>query len=144
MPTTVRLLLAVLFVLAGTALVATAVLGARSRLPRNRWAGVRTAASFASAPAWVSANRVAAAPLGAAGAVLLLAGLTLLGGPDAVLAWVVTGVGVVGGLVLGGVAGALGDKAAQLETASRQEQPAGCTGSCAGCDLVAGCRPRNG
>ncbi|GAA4541841.1 SdpI family protein [Pseudonocardia xishanensis] len=144
MPTTLRLVLAVLFLLAGIALVAVAVLGARSRLRRNGWIGVRTAATLDSAPAWVSANRVAAPPLGAAGAVALLAGLTLVAGPAPVLAWIVTGVGVVGSLVLTGIGGALGDRAAQLETASRAEapQPAGCAGTCAGCDLVAGCRPQ--
>ncbi|WP_181781450.1 SdpI family protein, partial [Pseudonocardia pini] len=68
MPTTLRLVLAVLFLLAGLALVAVAVLGARSRLRRNRWLGVRTASTLASAASWVSANRVAAPPLGAAGA----------------------------------------------------------------------------
>jgi len=142
-PTTLRLVLAVLFVLAGLTLVAVAVLGARSHLRRNRWLGVRTAATLESAPAWVSANRVAAPPLGAAGAVSLLAGLTLVAGPSTVLAWIVTAVGVVGSLVLAGVGGALGDRAAQLETASRAvDQPAGCAGTCAGCDLVAGCRPQ--
>ncbi|MCE3553537.1 SdpI family protein [Pseudonocardia sp. RS11V-5] len=142
MPATLRLVLGVLFVLAGVALVTVAVLGARSRLPRNRWAGVRTAATLESAPAWVSANRVAAPPLGAAGAVCLFAGVVLLAGPSAVLGWIVTVVGVVGALVLAGVGGALGDRAGRIETATRAAESAagGCTGSCAGCDLVAGCR----
>lgn len=143
MPTTLRLVLGVLFVLVGVALLGVALLGARSRLPRNRWAGVRTARTLESTAAWVSANRVAAPPLGAAAAICLVAGVMLVAGPPAALAWVVTGVGVVGGLALTGVGGALGDRAAQLETASRtEEQPAACTGSCAGCDLVAGCRPQ--
>jgi uncharacterized membrane protein len=135
--------LAVLFLVAGIALVAIAVLGARSRLRRNRWAGVRTAATLESAPAWVSANRVAAPPLGAAGGIAVLAGITLLAGPPTALAWVVTAVGVVGAFALAGIGGALGDRAAQLETASRtaDEQPSACAGTCAGCDLIAGCRP---
>ncbi|MEU7811888.1 SdpI family protein [Pseudonocardia sp. NPDC049154] len=143
MPATLRLVLGVLFVLAGVALVTVAVLGARSALPRNRWAGVRTAATLESAPAWVSANRVAAPPLAAAGAVCLFAGVVLLAGPSAVLGWIVTAIALVGALVLVGIGGALGDRAARIETATRAteaEADNGCTGSCAGCDLVAGCR----
>ncbi|SDF51174.1 SdpI family protein [Pseudonocardia oroxyli] len=143
MPTILRLVLAVLFLLVGIALVAIAVLGARSALRRNRWVGVRTAATLESAPAWVSANRVAAPPLGAAGGIALLAGITLVAGPPTALAWVVTAVGLVGAFVLAGIGGALGDRAAQLETASRAAEPqaAACAGTCAGCDLIAGCRP---
>ncbi|MCE0765908.1 SdpI family protein [Pseudonocardia kujensis] len=145
MPATLRLVLGVLLVLAGVALVTVAVLGARSMLPRNRWAGVRTAATLESAPAWVSANQVAAPPLGAAGAVCLFAGVVLLAGPPAALGWIVTAIGVVGALVLAGIGGALGDRAGRIETATRAAEAAagpagGCTGSCAGCDLVAGCR----
>jgi hypothetical protein len=141
-PATLRLVLGVLFVLAGVALVTVAVLGARSMLPRNRWAGVRTAATLESAPAWVSANRVAAPPLAAAGAVCLFAGVVLLAGPAAVLGWIVTAIAAVGSLVLAGIGGALGDRAGRSETATRAAESAdgGCTGSCAGCDLVAGCR----
>lgn len=143
MPTTLRLVLAVLFLLAGVAFVAVAVLGGRSRLRRNRWAGVRTAATLESAAAWVSANRVAAPPLGAAGGIALLAGLTLVASPPSALAWVLTAVGVLGAFVLAGIGGALGDRAAQLETASRAAEPAAtaCAGTCAGCDLIEGCRP---
>jgi uncharacterized membrane protein len=141
-PATLRLVLGVLFVLTGVALVTVAVLGARSRLPRNRWAGVRTAATLESAPAWVSANRVAAPPLAAAGAVCLFAGVVLLAGPSEVLGWIVTVIALVGALGLAGVGGALGDRAGRIETATRAAEAAesGCTGSCAGCDLVAGCR----
>jgi uncharacterized membrane protein len=145
-PATLRLVLAALFVFAGIALAVIAVLGARSKLRRNRWVGVRTASTLENAAAWVSANRVAAPPLAAAGGIALVAGVTLLAGPPSVLAWVVTAVAVLGGVALAGIGGALGDRAAQLETASRAAgaQPAGCTGSCAGCDLVAGCRPGAG
>jgi uncharacterized membrane protein len=141
-PTILSLVLGVLFLVTGAALVAIAALGARSRLDRNRWAGIRTAHTLESRAAWVSAHRVAAAPLGAAGAVCVVAGIVLVTGP-AVVGWVVAGVGLVGTLVLAAVGGALGDRAAQLETASREPEPVGCTGSCAGCDLVAGCRPQN-
>ena len=47
--------------LAGVLLVTVAVLGARGRLPRNRWIGVRTPVTLASDAAFALANRVAAA-----------------------------------------------------------------------------------
>ena len=55
MPTTLRIVLGVLLVLIGATLVAIAVLGGRARLPRNRFAGVRTRSSLDSGPAFVAA-----------------------------------------------------------------------------------------
>ena len=80
---------------------------------------------------------MAAAPLGAAGIVALLGGVTLVvGGPGPVV-WTVLVVATAGMLGLTGIGGALGDRAA-----ARVDAPAsGCAGTCAGCDLVAGCRP---
>ncbi|MYW71290.1 SdpI family protein, partial [Pseudonocardia sp. SID8383] len=78
MPTTLRLLLAALLLLAGVVLVVLAVLGATGRLPRNRFAGVRTADSLRTADAFAIANRVAAPPVGAAGAIALVGGTVLL------------------------------------------------------------------
>lgn len=139
MPTTLRLVLGVLLVLTGLVLVAVAVLGARARLPRNRFAGVRTRASLHSGPAFVAANRVAAPLLGAAGLIGLVGGGALLAGPPAVLAWLFAAVSVLAALVLTGLGGALGDRAAAALVA---EAPAAgsCGGACTGCDLVAGCR----
>ncbi len=77
MPVTLRLVLAALLLLTGLALVTVAALGARARLPRNRFAGVRTRASLHSGPAFVAANRVAAPLLGAAGAIALVGGAAL-------------------------------------------------------------------
>ncbi|MDN5930575.1 MAG: SdpI family protein, partial [Pseudonocardia sp.] len=62
MPLVPRLVIAALLVLAGLVLLAVAVLGARGRLRRNRWVGVRTAETLASEAAFAVANRVAAAP----------------------------------------------------------------------------------
>ena len=60
MPVTVRLVVGSALVLVGLALVVVAALGARSVLRRNRWVGVRTAATLASETQFVAANRAAA------------------------------------------------------------------------------------
>lgn len=139
MPLTLRLILGSLLVLAGVALVAVAVLGARSRLRRNAWVGVRTASTLLSEAAFTVGNRAAAAPAGAAGAVAVVGGTVLLAGAGGALAWVVLAVTVIGVLVLAGTAGAVGDRAAAT-VAPPVAAPSACAGSCAGCDLVAGCR----
>ena len=138
MPTPVRLVLGCALLLAAAGLITVAVLGGSGRLRRNPWAGVRTGRTLASDEAFALANRVAAAPLGAAGAVALVGGAVLLaGGPDAV-AWTVLVVATAGMLGLTGLGGALGDRAALRAPAPAA---ASCAGVCAGCDLVAGCRP---
>lgn len=132
-----RLVLGCALLLAAVALIAVAVLGARGRLPRNRWAGVRTRRTLASDEAFTLANRVAAAPLGAAGVVALLGGGAVLAGGPLGVTWVVLVVATAGMLGLTGLGGALGERAA-----ARMPAPASaCAGVCAGCDLVAGCRP---
>ncbi len=137
---TLRLVLGVLLVLVGAALIAVAVLGGRARLPRNRFAGVRTRSSLHSGPAFVAANKVAAPLLGAAGAVGVVGGAVVATGPPVVLAWVVTGVSVPAVLLLSALGGALGDRAAAALVAE-SPGPQTCGGACTGCDLVAGCRP---
>ena len=77
MPLTLRLVLATLLFLVGLILVVVAVLGARARLRRNRWIGVRTPHTLASEAQFVAGNRAAALPVGAAGAVALVGGLLL-------------------------------------------------------------------
>jgi SdpI/YfhL protein family len=132
-----RLVLGCALLLAAAALLAVAVLGARGRLPRNPWAGVRTRRTLASDEAFVLANRVAAAPLGAAGAVALVGGAVVTAGGPAAVTWTVLVVATAGMLGLTGVGGALGDRAV-----ARMPAPeSACAGTCAGCDLVAGCRP---
>jgi hypothetical protein len=136
-PTPVRLVLAGAFLLAAAVLLTIAVLGALGRLRRNPFAGVRTLGTLASDEAFTIANRVAAAPLGAAGIVALLGGVTLVIGGSGPVVWTVLVVATAGMLGLTGIGGALGDRGA-----ARVEAPAsGCAGTCAGCDLVAGCRP---
>ncbi len=140
MSPTLRLILATLLVLVGTVFVVVAVLGARSRLRRNRWIGVRTPATLASEPAFATGNSAAAAPAGAAGAIAVVGGAVLFSGADGVLGWVVLGVSLVGTVVLAGVGGLVGDRAAAA-VAPPSPFSAACAGTCAGCDLVVGCRP---
>jgi SdpI/YfhL protein family len=138
-PHSLRLVLGALLVLVGLALITVAVLGGRRRLPRNRFVGVRTAASLRSDAAFAVANQVAAVPLGAAGVVAVAAAAPLLGGASGELAWVLLITGLVGTVVLAGFGGAAGDRAASA-VQPPLPAPSGCTGTCSGCDLVAGCR----
>lgn len=127
-------MIAAVLVLAGIVLLAVAVLGARSALRSNRWAGVRTPATMASDAAFTLGNRAAAAPVGAAGAIGVAGGAVLVAGAGGAVFWIVLAVSVVGLLVLAGIGGVVGDRAAAWVAAAA---PVGC----AGCDLVAGCRP---
>ena len=78
-------------------LLAVGVLGARSRLRRNRWIGIRTPATMRSEPAFARAHRVGAVPAGAAGVVALMGGAVLLvGSESAVLDGVVLAVAAIG------------------------------------------------
>jgi hypothetical protein len=135
---TVPLVLGSLLVLVGLALVVTAVLGTRSVLRRNRWVGVRTAATLASETQFVAGNRAAAMPVGAGGAVAAVGGAFLLLDGN----WVIPTIsvlGLVGFTVLGGL---VGNRAAEL-TPAPAPFAATCGGACAGCDLIEGCRPQN-
>lgn len=137
MPAALSLTLGSVLLIAGAALAAVAVLGARAALPRNRFAGVHTAATVVSEQAFTLANKVAAPLVGAGGAVAAAGGVVLLTGPSGALGWILLAVATAGAVVLAGIGGALGDRAAQVV----EEGPPACAGTCAGCELVAGCRP---
>jgi uncharacterized membrane protein len=136
-PLVPRLIVGSMLVLVGLVLLAVAVLGSRERLPRNRWVGVRTVETLRSDAAFLLANRVAAAPLGAAGSVAVAGGVVTLAGPAGAVSVVVAAVAAVGTVVLGGFGGMVGQRAAA--TLPHPVAPAACAGVCAGCDLVAGC-----
>lgn len=142
MPVVLRLTAGSVLLLAGLVLLAVGVLGAGRRLPRNRWVGIRTAATLRSDAAFAHGNRVGGVPAAAAGAVALLGGAALLAGGDGAVDWVVLAVATLGSVGLAGLAGSVGDRAAAaVPTAGTTgAAPAACTGVCAGCDLVAGCR----
>ena len=141
MPVTVRLVVGSVLVLVGLALVVVAALGARSVLRRNRWVGVRTAATLASETQFVAANRAAAVPVGAAGLIAVVGGAFLLVDDGAVLSWVVLTISILGVLGMTVVGGVVGDRAAAL-TPAPAPFAASCGGACAGCDLIEGCRPK--
>nr|WP_255426886.1 SdpI family protein [Pseudonocardia sp. C8] len=115
-------------------------------MPRNRFVGVRTPDSLRTADAFVLANRVAAAPLGAAGLVGLAGGTALVfGDRGGALPWVLGVIALVGTVVLAGLGGSLGARAAQVTIAEQTPAPeATCGGVCSGCDLIAGCRDSTG
>ncbi|MGI5126569.1 SdpI family protein [Pseudonocardia sp. CA-107938] len=137
MPAFLGPILGGLLLLAGLLLLTIAALGARGSLPRNRVAGIKTAATLASDAAFTTAHKAAAVPLAAAGAVAAVPGIVLLTGPSAGLAWTLVAVGVLGLLVFAGLAGTVGDRAAAAVAPAPMPS---CAGACAGCDLVAGCR----
>lgn len=118
--------LGTLLVAAGAGLLAVGALGGLGRLPRNRFAGVRTPAALRSDAAFAAANRVAAPPVTAAGVVCAVGGVLTLGASGGMLAvfCTVTGVATLALVLVGGV---LGDRAA----AAIRPAPVGGCGGCA-------------
>lgn len=117
-------LLAVVLLIVASALLTVGLLGWQQRLPRNRFAGIRTAATLRSDAAFIAANRVAAPTMVAAGAVCAAGGALALGADGAALTVIVAvaGAGAVGLLLAGGLLG--------HRVASAVPPP---TGGCAGC-----------
>lgn len=124
----VQVIFCVLLVLVGAALLLIGWRGMRGQLPVNRYFGVRTEASMRSDEAFTLANRAAAPSLLAAGAVGVLAGVSLpvLASTFSVVLVVV--LGLVGVFVLTGAGGVLGDRVAQTVP-----EPAPVGGGCGGC-----------
>lgn len=100
-------LLGVVLLAASGGLITVGLLGWRQRLPRNRFAGIRTPATLRSDAAFVAANRVAAPPVLAAGAVCAAGGVLAFGtgGPALAVIAGVAGAGTVGLLLAGGLLG---------------------------------------
>jgi hypothetical protein len=118
---------------AAAALVTIGLLGWRQRLPRNRFAGIRTPATLRSEAAFSAANRVAAPPVLAAGAVCAVGGALAFGtgGPALLVIVGVVGAGAIGLLLAGGLLG--------HRVAAAMPPPAG---GCAGCTCGGGgCTP---
>jgi hypothetical protein len=112
-------------------------LGWRERLPRDRGAGVRTAATLRSDEAFRLGNRVAALPTMAGGAVAVLAAIAASVMPTSGGLIIATLVGLVGMIALVAVGGMLGHRAA-LTVAEQAAVPAGCSGcACGGCGALA-------
>ncbi|WP_129975098.1 SdpI family protein [Rhodococcus sp. Q1] len=131
------LIVAVLLFVLALVVGAVGVAALTGKLPRNRWAGVRTPESLRDDAAFALANKVAApsmlgsAVLLAVGAVASLTLPTVAG----IIAVVVT---VVAALV---TAGAGGSVAARVAAATKPEETAGCGTSCGACSLRGACEP---
>lgn len=124
--------LGALLFFAAAGLFGVGVLGWLRRLPRNRFAGVRTPATLRSDAAFVAANRVAAPPVLVAGGICAAAGALALGsgGTALVVIVAVAAAGVVGLLLAGGLLGH------QVATTMPPDPSPG--GGCAGCACGAG------
>lgn len=121
---------------AGLVLVLVGILGARRRLPRNRFAGVRTVNTLRDDETFAVGNQVAAPLSIGGGAVAVAGGLVTLAAhstAEAVTLLVLAVLAALGLMIAGGV---LGDRAAK-----QVPMPAlgGCSGVCTGCSLVEGC-----
>ncbi|OLL19841.1 MULTISPECIES: SdpI family protein [unclassified Rhodococcus (in: high G+C Gram-positive bacteria)] len=126
----------VLFVLA-LAVGGIAVAGLTGRLPRNRWAGVRTADALRDETTFALANKVAApSQLGAAG-LLVLGGVGVLA-LDTVPGLIAVVGAVIAAFFTAGVGGSIG---ARVAAASAPAETAGCGTSCGACSLRGACEP---
>ncbi|MGH3879957.1 MAG: SdpI family protein [Actinophytocola sp.] len=125
-------LLALVPLVVGLVVAAVGVLGWLERLPRNRFAGVRTPATLRGDRAFRLANKVAGPPLTAAGLVGVVSGaMGLAAGTVVVL------VGLVGMVAIAVAGGVLGHRSAQALPDEKPELPEGCKGcACGGCELV--------
>lgn len=120
---------------AGASLLLVGASGWSGKLPRNRWAGVRTPASMSSDEAFAAANRVAGPVVVTAGAVAVLSGLLAIGA-DGALCVVLASIGLAGAIVLTLAGGVLGNRAATLAPTS--SACAGCACGAGGCGAITG------
>ena len=128
-PLGARVALLAVLGLTGLAVGITGYLGWQGRLTRNRYFGVRTAASLRSDEAFGLANRVAGLPIAVAGLVGLVGGVAAFAVPTLTGTVVVAGIGVVGMAALALAGGVLGHRAAETVPAAA---PAGCGGCACG------------
>ncbi|ADG96730.1 conserved hypothetical protein [Segniliparus rotundus DSM 44985] len=123
MPSTWVVVLATVFVLSGAALLAIAWASWAQKLPRNRFAGVRTSATMRSDQAFKLGNKIAAPGMAASGAVMILAavGAAALHSPWGLGAAVVTGAAV--SIIPAGYGAYVGSKAADRVPAAPESVP---------------------
>lgn len=126
-----------LFVLA-VAVAVIALAGLAERLPRNRWAGVRTPDTLRDEEAFALANKVAGPTLLAAAGLLVIGGLAgiLVGGALGVGALLVS---IVAAALTAATGGSLGARAAAAIRST--EDTGACGGSCGACSLKSACQP---
>ncbi|MEV0946940.1 SdpI family protein [Rhodococcus sp. NPDC049939] len=125
-----------LFVLA-VAVSGVAVAGLTERLPRNRWAGVRTPETLRDDQTFVLANKVAGPTL------LASAGLLVIGGVAGILIGGAVGIGaLLASVVAAGLTAASGGSIAARAAAAMPAPDTGaCGSSCGACSLKDACQP---
>ncbi|WP_138845219.1 SdpI family protein [Rhodococcus pyridinivorans] len=131
------LIVAVLLFVLALVVGAVGVAALTGKLPRNRWAGVRTPDTLRDDEAFALANKVAAPSMLGSAVLLALGGVASLTLPTVagIIAVVVT---VVAALI---TAGAGGSVAARVAAATKPEETAGCGTSCGACSLRGACEP---
>ncbi|MXQ78684.1 hypothetical protein GSM98_21230 [Rhodococcus rhodochrous] len=131
------LIVAVLLFVLALVVGAVGVAALTGKLPRNRWAGVRTPDALRDDDAFALANKVAAPSMLGSAVLLALGGVASLTLPTVagIMAVVVT---VVAALI---TAGAGGSVAARVAAATKPEETAGCGTSCGACSLRGACEP---
>ncbi|HKS48814.1 MAG TPA: SdpI family protein [Amycolatopsis sp.] len=129
-------LVALIPIVLGVVVAWSGLLGWRERLPRDRGAGVRTAATLRSDEAFRVANKVAGLPTIVAGLVGVLAGVAGLFMPATAGPVIASVIGLAGMFLLVAGGGLLGHRAAAVVPAP---VPAGCAGcACGGCGVLTG------
>lgn len=113
----------VLFVLA-LAVGGVAVAGLIGKLPRNRWAGIRTPDTLRSEEAFALANKVAGPTMAATAGLLVFGGIAALT-MGVALGLVIALVAVVAALFTAGAGGSIGARAA-----AALPEPSGCGNDC--------------
>lgn len=134
--TVTALILAALALVLALVCLTAGVLGTTSRLPRNRWLGVRSAETLQSDDAFVLANRVAGPGVICAGVVLAMGAAlaAALGGGTGLIVAVAT---IAVGIGIAGVVGSLGIRAAAA--APDPASDCGVSGGCTSCSLQSMC-----
>jgi hypothetical protein len=129
-------LVALVPLVVGLIVATVGVLGFRERLPRNRFAGVRTPATLRDDETFRVGNKVAGLPIAVGGGVGIVGGVVglALTGIAAVVVMVLALLGLGAIAAAGGV---LGHRAAEAVPAPEPELPAGCKGcQCGGCEIA--------
>jgi uncharacterized membrane protein HdeD (DUF308 family) len=131
------LIVALLLFLLALVVGAVGVAALAGKLPRNRWAGVRTPDSLRDDTTFALANKVAAPSMLGAAVLLAVGGIACLTLPTvaAIIAIVVT---VGAALVTAGAGGAVG---ARVAAATKPTESEGCGSSCGACSLRGACEP---
>ncbi|MGW0517653.1 SdpI family protein [Crossiella sp. NPDC003009] len=126
-----RISVTFLLVIAGVALAVVGLRGLRGTLPRNAYAGVRTARAMRSDEAFALANKVAGLPVLVSGLLLVLTGVVTAPLTETGLYLTLLILGGLGAVLITAAGGMLGHRAAD---ALPDPEPAakGCGGCCGG------------